>query len=209
MECIFYKLVVIKFRFLSIVSEYGWRYFSTNSSISSIIFFVCLFCFFVFSGLQPGHMEVPRLGVKSELQMPAYSTATAMQDPSRVCNLYHNSGNAWILNLLSYWARPGIKPTASWFLVGFVFSVPQQEFLKSLCLFNLKGCLRKGKINLDLIKCYSVSNIMEFVYFGAELCSLNTEVFKGSLSISSTFPLSYPSGISQCFLKLNFLGNCD
>ena len=27
-------------------------------------------------------MEVPRLGVRPELQLPAYTTATAMQDPS-------------------------------------------------------------------------------------------------------------------------------
>ena len=33
------------------------------------------------------HMEVPRLGVESELQLPAYAIATATQDPSHVCNL--------------------------------------------------------------------------------------------------------------------------
>ena len=27
-------------------------------------------------------MEIPRLGVQSELQLPAYTSATAMQDPS-------------------------------------------------------------------------------------------------------------------------------
>ena len=27
------------------------------------------------------HREVPRLGVESELQLPAYTTATATQDP--------------------------------------------------------------------------------------------------------------------------------
>ena len=32
---------------------------------------------------------VPRLGVKSELQLPVYTTAIAMLDPSRVCNLHH------------------------------------------------------------------------------------------------------------------------
>ena len=30
------------------------------------------------------HMEVPRLRVELELQLPAYTTATATQDPSRV-----------------------------------------------------------------------------------------------------------------------------
>ena len=41
-------------------------------------------------------MEGPRLGIESELQLPAYATATAMQDPSRVCDL-----QCWIVNLLS------------------------------------------------------------------------------------------------------------
>ena len=36
--------------------------------------------FFFFFWLHLWHMEVPRLGVKSELQLPGYATATAMQD---------------------------------------------------------------------------------------------------------------------------------
>ena len=35
-------------------------------------------------------MEVPRLGVQLELQLPAYITATATPDPSHVFNLYHS-----------------------------------------------------------------------------------------------------------------------
>ena len=31
-------------------------------------------------------------GVKSELQLPAYTTATATWDPCHICNLYHSSG---------------------------------------------------------------------------------------------------------------------
>ena len=46
-------------------------------------------------------MEVPRLGVKSELQLPAYITATAMRDPRHVCNLHHSSLQHRILNPLS------------------------------------------------------------------------------------------------------------
>ena len=38
------------------------------------------FFFFFFLGLHLWHTEVPRLGVKSELQLPAYVTATAMPD---------------------------------------------------------------------------------------------------------------------------------
>ena len=38
--------------------------------------------FFVFLGPHPWHMEVPRLEVELELQLPAYTTATAMPDLS-------------------------------------------------------------------------------------------------------------------------------
>ena len=46
-------------------------------------------------------MEGPRLGVQSELQLPAYPTGTAMQDPSHICDLHHSSGQRRILNPLS------------------------------------------------------------------------------------------------------------
>ena len=45
-------------------------------------------------------MQVPRLGVKSNLQLLAYATATAMPDLSRVCDLYHSSWQHWIFNPL-------------------------------------------------------------------------------------------------------------
>ena len=51
-------------------------------------------------------MEVPRLGVESELQLPAYTTATATQDLRRLCDLHHSSWQCWILNPLSE-ARDG------------------------------------------------------------------------------------------------------
>ena len=61
--------------------------------------------FFYLFGLflepHPWHREVPRLGVKSDLQLPAYATATAMLDPSHVCNLHYSSWQQRILNSLS------------------------------------------------------------------------------------------------------------
>ena len=60
-----------------------------------------LLSFFVFLGPYPWHMEIPRLGVKSELKLLAYVTATAMWDPSHVCDLYHSSWPCWIFNPLS------------------------------------------------------------------------------------------------------------
>ena len=57
--------------------------------------------FFCFLGLHLQHMKVPRLGVESELSSQAYTTATAMQDPSCVCDLHHSSRQHQSLNLLS------------------------------------------------------------------------------------------------------------
>ena len=49
------------------------------------------FFFFVYLGPQLWHMEVPRLGVKSESQLLAYTTTTATPDLSHVCNPHHSS----------------------------------------------------------------------------------------------------------------------
>ena len=47
------------------------------------------------------HMEAPRLGVQSELHLPAYTTATATWDPSCICDLHHSLQQWRILNPLS------------------------------------------------------------------------------------------------------------
>ena len=62
-------------------------------SIQNLYIFTHLHFFlsFVFSGPHLRHMKVPRLGVQSELQLPAYARATAMPDPSHVCDLHHSS----------------------------------------------------------------------------------------------------------------------
>ena len=46
-------------------------------------------------------MEVPMLGVESELQLPATATATIMQDPSLIFDLHHSSRQCWILSPLN------------------------------------------------------------------------------------------------------------
>ena len=47
------------------------------------------------------YIVVPRLGVKSELKLPVYTTATATQDPSCIYSLHHSTWQCWILNPLS------------------------------------------------------------------------------------------------------------
>ena len=49
-------------------------------------------------GLHLQHMEVPNLGVESEVQLPTFARATVMWDPSCICDLRHSSRQCWILN---------------------------------------------------------------------------------------------------------------
>ena len=74
--------------------------------------------FFPFLGPLLWHMEVPRLGIESELQLPAYTTATAMLNLS--CPTPQLTAT---LGSLTHSVRPGIEPTSSWILVGFGNSV--------------------------------------------------------------------------------------
>ena len=59
------------------------------------------FFFFFFLGPHLRHKEVPRPGVKSELQLPATATATAMPGPSHACDLHYSSQQCRILNPLN------------------------------------------------------------------------------------------------------------
>jgi len=112
---------------------FSWfLFFSTLSSTKDkyTSFSCCLLFFWSFLGLHPQHMEVPRLGVESELQLLAYTTAMATWDPSRVCNPHHSSQWCQIPNLLSE-ARDQIPILMD---NRFVPAEPRQALLISLFL---------------------------------------------------------------------------
>ena len=69
-------------------------------------------------------MEVPRLGVESELQVQVNSTAIATPDPSHVCVLHHSSWQCQILNPLS---KTGDQTHILIDIVGFVTTEPRWE----------------------------------------------------------------------------------
>ena len=76
-------------------------------------------------------MEVPRLGVELELQPPAYTTATATQDPSHAWDQHHSSGND---GSSTHWVKPGIEPASLRMLVRFVSAEPRRELQNSVVL---------------------------------------------------------------------------
>ena len=105
--------------------RYDWhilRLFLKTELLSVTYLFIY---YFFFLGPYVQHTEVPRLGVKLELQLPAYATARRTRDPSQVCDIHHSSWQCWSL---THWARPGIKPASLWILVGFITTELQWEF---------------------------------------------------------------------------------
>ena len=64
-------------------------------------------------------MEFPRLGVKSELQLPAYTTAIGNTGSEPHLSVTYTTARS-NARLLFHWAEPGIEPTSSWTLVGFI-----------------------------------------------------------------------------------------
>ena len=81
----------------------AWSYTPCALNVVQPLLHLPFFLFFLlfFLGPHPRHIEFPRLGVESELQLPGYTTATSTPDPSSVCNLHCSSWRRQILNPLS------------------------------------------------------------------------------------------------------------
>ena len=111
--------------------RFKWGLLNPQTAFFQQIF---IYLFNFISELHPQHMEVPRLGVESELQLPAYPTATATRDLNGIFDLYHSSQQHQIPNPLSK-AKDWISiPMATtqirfcWVMTG----TPQQTLRKQL-----------------------------------------------------------------------------
>ena len=82
---------------------------SASNHSQNPINFLSFFHFFFFLGPHLQHMKVPKLGVKSELQLLAFTRA-------------HSHARS-----LTHWARPGLEPASSWILAKFISAEPQRE----------------------------------------------------------------------------------
>ena len=72
-----------------------------NYILREILFFISVNILIFILMLHLWYVEVSRLGVESELHLLAYTTATAMQAPSWVCDPHHSSWQCQIPNPLS------------------------------------------------------------------------------------------------------------
>ena len=91
-----------------------WRgiYVYTEIYRVTVYLFICLFSLL---GPHLWYMEVPKLGVESELQLPAYTTATATRALSHITTYTIAHGN---VGSPTPWERAGIEPTSSWILTS-------------------------------------------------------------------------------------------
>ena len=60
------------------------------------------------------------------LQLLAYAAATATAHRIPAASATYTTAQGYTGSLI-HWARPGIEPTSSWILVGFVSAEPQRE----------------------------------------------------------------------------------
>jgi len=85
---------------------------------------------FCFLGLHLWHMEVPRLG--SNWSSSFQPTPQPQQCKIRAISATYTTAHSNV-GSLTHWMRPGIEPTSSWILVGFVnrwatTGTPRKEF---------------------------------------------------------------------------------
>ena len=77
---------------------YLWSQRELPQRATSSLFLFFLFLFFLLFRAIPTAYGGSQLGVESELQPPAYTTATATEDLSCVCDLHDSSRQHWIFN---------------------------------------------------------------------------------------------------------------
>ena len=90
-----------------------------------------IFNFFFFLRPHLGHMEVPKPGIKSELQLPDYTIA--IPNPNCVCDLHCSCGNA---GSLIHWAKPGIEPASSQTLCQVLNQMCHNRNSRNVSFFN-------------------------------------------------------------------------
>ena len=116
------------------------------------LFLVLFFCFL---GPHLRHVEVPRLGVKLELELLACHSHS-----------YHNTRS------LAHWVRPGITSACSWILVRFLTGWAQQELqhfelLLIYCSWLFSVCVSPPP-NFSTFRIFSVLWRQEWSFF--DLC---------------------------------------
>ena len=126
-------------------------------------------------------MEDPRLGVQSELQLPAYTTA------------HSNAGS------LPHWARLGIEPVSLWILVRFSSSEPPWELSGSTIIMD--EIIRKDKSFVQDHTGSGGTGIWIQILGTRRLCCSTVVIYALGTTLA-TFQMSLKSRMSELMMKL-------
>ena len=105
----------------------GWHFHKIHQTL--LILFIYLFCF---PGPHLWHMEVPRLG--GPIGASAAGLHHSYSNAGSGLRLQPNTTALRNTRSLTHWARTGIEPATSWFLVRFVSAAPWWELQTLLTL---------------------------------------------------------------------------
>ena len=108
---------------------------------------------------------------------------------------------------LTHWARPGIGPTTSWFLVGFVFTAPRWELQNIVCYTSL--CImqmsEQGHINYFIINvtgpCVSFSQRISATYKLRLKCASEITAMSPFICLTAAkFHCVHPWYTTHCYI---------
>ena len=145
-----------------------------------------------FLGPHLWHVEVHRLGVESELQPPAYTTATETWDLSHACDLHHNSWQCQIPNPLN---KARDQPTSWWILVRFLKCWALKgtpSWFKILCWFQVSSNIHQLYIHIYVSLVIFFSHIGHYRVLSGFPCALQ-QVLGTHPSIYSSVCMSIPN----------------
>ena len=135
-------------------------------------------------------MEVPRLGVTSDLQLQAYARARAMWDPSRVWDLQRSSRQPRILILLK---EAGIEHASSWILGGLMSAEPQWELLAFAGV--KKSTAREVGVAFDSVPAFypPMSNLHVYKPTPVDVLACKPCLKAGAFPVCTPYPCSLES----------------
>ena len=95
------------------ILPFGSIYLFSGNKLQSCSVFLFMYVFFLL-GPHLCYMEALGLGVESELQLPAYTSATTTPDPNCIWDL---QCSLWQCQIFSPLSKARVKPGSSWILV--------------------------------------------------------------------------------------------
>ena len=128
------KAILINYEINREILKSIGRYYITSGGNEDVG--IPFFFLFFFKGLHMQPMGVPRLGIELNRSISCWPTPQPQQCRNQAMSATYTTAYG-TARCLTHWARPGVEPTTSQFLVGFVSCVPPRE-LQNMGILKLQ-----------------------------------------------------------------------